>query len=640
MSEDVALQIPITAAIDGFKAQMEQVKGHVSSAMSGVRDAMGAVGLVAAGYLKGAIENAVKAQTSTERLKIMLENQGQSWNTAKGSVDNFVSGIKNMSVHTGGEAKDALQTLLSKHVSLNEAMKMQIPITELAAAKHISLSEAANVLADAENGRTRGLVSMGILTKDELKTNMSMDEILGRIQQRYKGLSEAEMNTLPGQIALIKRNFTELSTSIGTVLLPYITKLAEYMKGLSDNIKKLSPDTISLIAHILAATAAVGTLVGGMSVIQKVGGILTPVLSGLGINIGAIGTAIKGALGPISLIIGAITLFTVAYKNNWGGLKTTTDNFIKTTLKALQKSFADIQIWFKAHWPEIKAVFDSVMDGIKLAFEKVLKPVLMFMAKEFGVVVDWVKQNWPLIKETILTVMNFINDNIIKPILGKIVAFWQNHGETIIAVVRRVWDIIKTVVDTVIHVVLDIIKIVMSLITGHWDKAWNALVDAISRILGGVGRIIGNILGGIGDIFSDMAKNAVKWGEGLINGFIDGINNMAHKVKDAAHDVVKAVKDFLGFKSPSKEGEGRHIVEWGANMIGGFMDGVRSQLPNLKTLMNNAIQAPMLNANVNMGLAGGMGGNKNVTINVDKFYSQSMGDNNRTLQQLRFMSAI
>src|SRR5699024_11010922 len=38
-------------------------------------------------------------------------------------------------------------------------------------------------------------------------------------------------------------------------------------------------------------------------------------------------------------------------------------------------------------------------------------------------------------------------------------------------------------------------------------------------------------------------------------------------------------------------GEGRHIVEWGANMIDGFLDGVESQISNAEDSMNDVISS-------------------------------------------------
>jgi len=60
-------------------------------------------------------------------------------------------------------------------------MKDQTGITELAAAKNISLKDAADQVANAENGRMGGLVKLGVVTKEEVKDGISMDEINKRL---------------------------------------------------------------------------------------------------------------------------------------------------------------------------------------------------------------------------------------------------------------------------------------------------------------------------------------------------------------------------------------------------------------------------------------------------------------------------
>ena len=87
---------------------------------------------------------------------------------------------------------------------------------------------------------------------------------------------------------------------------------------------------------------------------------------------------------------------------------------------------------------------------------------------------------------------------------------------------------------------------------------------------------ISNLGAAIKAKFQEIIDNARNWGRNLIQGFIDGIREKIAAVRQAASEVVAAAKDFMGFNSPSKKGEGRHIIEWGANFVKGFMDGMRS----------------------------------------------------------------
>ena len=113
--------------------------------MGNLKTAFGEVGIAAGAYLKGAIESGVKSEESTLRLTKLLENQGLTADDAGTKIKEFTSAITKMSTYSAGEAKEALQTLTEKGISAGQAMKEEGLLTDIAAGKNVSLSEAANM---------------------------------------------------------------------------------------------------------------------------------------------------------------------------------------------------------------------------------------------------------------------------------------------------------------------------------------------------------------------------------------------------------------------------------------------------------------------------------------------------------------
>lgn len=693
MSEDVALQIPITADPNPLKQAMAGVKESVSAAMGGVkasmenvRLAMGAVGLVAAGYLKGAVESAAKAEQSNVRLKNLLGNQGQSWDKVKGQVGDYTQSVMKMSTYSAGEAKQALTNLLEKGVKYGDALKMQNTMVDLAAGKNMGLTEASNVLSDAYHGKTRALVGLGLATKEEIKHGISFEEVQKRINERFSGAASAQLDTYSGKMKQFNNEMDSLKVSIGMYILPHLNKLAEYLSGLAEKLSKLSPEMKKFITGALLATAAIGTLVGGLSVASKVSGILSPVLSQLGFEITSLTLPIAGVIAGIAL------LATGAYLviKNWEPIK----NFFKevgdSIKNNLTEKFNDLKKEIDKHQTAIKATavilgtifgpaliktgVQAAISGAQIAGKFIVSIVksgaeaiisgaklsASFIANIIKAGAQAVITGAQITIHLIAATISYAAEGwkAAAAISAQTVAWIANKVQIVIAtgalVAHKVASIASititgamTAAQWALNVAMDanpigivIIAIGALVAAGvYLYKHWGALREKVDELWAGIKSafinvgnhvinflrewgplILAAITGPIGlavyfiathfdqikSLFSDLVNSGVKWGEGLINGFVDGIKNVAHKVKDAAGDVIKGVKDFMGFKSPSKEGEGRHIVEWGANMIGGFMDGVRSQLPNLKTLMSNAIQAPMLNANVRLGAIGGL----------------------------------
>ena len=119
-----------------------------------------------------------------------------------------------------------------------------------------------------------------------------------------------------------------------------------------------------------------------------------------------------------------------------------------------------------------------------------------------------------------------------------------------------------------------------------------AAIVAIQKI---IPEIIIAILAAIGEGVADMAAAGVEWGENLIDGFVKGIKAKFRSIQDAVKGVISAAAEFIGFHSPAKKGEGRYIVDWGANMISGFLDGVESMLGDVSDMGNN-VTAQMASA--------------------------------------------
>ena len=119
-----------------------------------------------------------------------------------------------------------------------------------------------------------------------------------------------------------------------------------------------------------------------------------------------------------------------------------------------------------------------------------------------------------------------------------------------------------------------------------------AAIVAIQKM---IPEIIIAILASIGEGVADMAAAGVEWGENLIGGFVKGIKSKLRSVQDAVKGVISAAAEFIGFHSPAKKGEGRYIVDWGANMISGFLDGVESMMGDVSNMGNN-VTAQMASA--------------------------------------------
>lgn len=85
----------------------------------------------------------------------------------------------------------------------------------------------------------------------------------------------------------------------------------------------------------------------------------------------------------------------------------------------------------------------------------------------------------------------------------------------------------------------------------------------------------------IGQFFTDLVNDAFQWGNNLSKMIGDGIANGIQYVKDKVTGVAQAIKDFLGFSSPTKKGPGSRSDRWMPNMIGMMGDGLDQGARNI-----------------------------------------------------------
>lgn len=147
-----------------------------------------------------------------------------------------------------------------------------------------------------------------------------------------------------------------------------------------------------------------------------------------------------------------------------------------------------------------------------------------------------------------------------------------------------------------------------------------ALVDNLPDIILAIGdstfEIIEAILIALGGAVGDIIGLGEEWGKNLMSGFIDGIVSMFSKLANAGKQAISAIGDFIGFNSPSKKGEGRYIIDWGRNMIDGFLQGAEEAMPDVSAMAGNITSTMGAGlSSDNSGTTAG-GGTINITVNV------------------------
>ena len=446
--------------------------------------------------------------------------------------------------------------------------------------------------------------------------------------------------------------------------------------------------------------------------------LLAPVFEGVFQNIANIFSEISGIiLGLLDVFIG---LFTGNWDQLWNGVKgifTSIWDFIVNTFSNILntlKGIADVVLgWFGTSWNEvwtsikdffvniwtsISTFFTGIVTGIRDFFVNIWTGIYTFFSNIFNAIYTVVSTVFQTIYNTIMTVWNSIYETI-KPLLdafkylfetifqaihiiisnvmdwisekisaiwNAIVAFITPILEGIKTTFESIWNAIKSVIDTVLGAIQSVITSVWNAIYGFlspilnsiksvvssvWDSIsskissimntikstissiWDSIKSAVSTKVSGVKTAIQDGFQAAVDWIKGLASDAWNWGADIISGIIDGIKSMISNLADTVTGVADTIRDFLHFSVPDK-GPLTDYESWMPDFMKGLADGINKSKKYVEKAVGGVAQAMRLTMDSDLnyslnGISGAVvGGSSGGTVN--NYYNN---DNSRTVNQ-------
>ena len=305
----------------------------------------------------------------------------------------------------------------------------------------------------------------------------------------------------------------------------------------------------------------------------------------------------------------------------WNGLKEGFSTAINTIISVATAIFNGLKEFWNTWGAEITAAFMGVFNALKDLVTTVFQGIWEIIKSTFdNIKAFW--DEWGGIIIEVFTVAFEIIKTLVETVFNSLKKFWDDWGNVITTAFVAVWKLICNAFETALNLLKNLFNIFVGVFTGDWNKVWNSVKGIFETIWNGiksafntvlnailniardifermrstvsekmdsVRSALSSILDNIRNMFAELPGKALEWGRNLISGFVDGIKSAASWVNDAVSNVMGGVADFIGFNSPSKKGEGRNIVRWGYNMISGFLDGVDDSIPLVNQMMNRVI---------------------------------------------------
>ena len=446
--------------------------------------------------------------------------------------------------------------------------------------------------------------------------------------------------------------------------------------------------------------------------------LLAPIFEGVFQNISNIFSEFTGVLlGLLDVLIG---LFTGDWEQCWNGIKgifTSIWNFVVNSFRNIMntlKGIADVVLgWFGTSWNEvwtsikdffvntwnsISTFFTGIITGIRDFFVNIWTGIYTFFSNIFNAIYTVVSTVFQTIYNTIMTVWNSIYETIapllnafkylfetifqaihiiisnvmdwisekISAIWNAIVSFLTPILEGIKNTFTTIWNAIKSVIDTVLGAIQSVITSVWNAIYGFlspilnsiksvvssvWDSIsskissimstikstissiWDSIKSAVSTKVSGVKTAIQDGFQAAVDWIKGLASDAWNWGADIISGIIDGIKSMINNLADTVTGVADTIRDFLHFSVPDK-GPLTDYESWMPDFMKGLADGIDKSKKYVEKAVGGVAKAMQLTMDSDLnyslhGISGAMlPGSSGGTVN--NYYNT---DNRKTVNQ-------
>jgi hypothetical protein len=256
-----------SAFASGALGKFERASKMAGTALIGLG---GAFVVFAAASIKQ-LDSFEKAQSN---LETAITNTGVSFRDAQPVIQAHADAMMNLGF-TYNDTYAALATMTAASGSPKMALDTLSVAADLARFKQMSLADAGRLLARASIGQAKGLGDLGIAIGKTIPKGASLATVLKAVESRAGNAAYNFKNTLSGSLQVAQANFQKLEISVGTALVPQLTKLSNWI--VKTGIPKLqsffqlvkeNKGLFEGLAAALAVIWAVPKIAGFISAIQ------------------------------------------------------------------------------------------------------------------------------------------------------------------------------------------------------------------------------------------------------------------------------------------------------------------------------------------------------------------------------------
>ena len=211
---------------------------------------MAAAGVALAGLAKSSVSAFVEAEKSSAQLDAALAKFPKTADRSRESFDKLNAALAKKTKFDDDATASGQAVLAQFNLTGTQIQSITPLLQDYASKTGQDLPNAAKALGMAFNGNTRALKQVGVNYKSTGDATKDFANIQDLLSSKVGGFAEKEGKTAAGQAEILRNRFGELQESLGSKLVPILTKVAEKLIQVIGFVERNQKVIVPLVAAI------------------------------------------------------------------------------------------------------------------------------------------------------------------------------------------------------------------------------------------------------------------------------------------------------------------------------------------------------------------------------------------------------
>lgn len=438
---------------------------------------------------------------------------------------------------------------------------------------------------------------MSGLSDEAIASGMSFSDYAEALQNcdgTASDMAATMQDNLLGRLTQLKSKLEDIGITVGNALLPFMEKAVAKIGELADKFAALSPQQQETILKIAGVVAAIGPL---LTIVGKAISVSGQLSSGIGKVVGklaAMGTTASGATGGMAVLKGALAAITSPV-----GIAVAAIAAITAVIVTLWNTNEDFRNKITEIWDRIKTVFTEFgqhitdkLNSLGFDFEnfgEVVKAIWEGFCNLLAPIIEGVFNNIANVIETTLNVITGVFDLFVSLFTGD----WSGAWDAVKGIFESVWNGLKEYISNILNTIKGVADAFLGLFGTSWDEVWDSIKTTFENIWNGIVSFFTGILDGIKNAVTTAWTAVSTTISDVLTGIWNTVSNIFNSVKSTVTSIWNSISSTISNVVNSIKNTVSNVFNTLKSTVSNVFNSIKSTATSVWNAIKNAITTPI-----------------------------------------------